>query len=101
MLAHGLESISEGVALLIVLLAAIGLAVAIFHGPPIQSLVLSILALVVGSGLALAAVYAFSRPEPRFNTVDSGSVPVILALACAPCALGCIGLLLWFRRKKH
>ena len=98
MLASGLQALSDDVALLFGFVAMLALAVLVLRSPPRQSLVLSVLVLLVGSALLAVAVHGASQPQPPFNP---DLAPTVFALASAPCVIGGLGLLLWLRRRKN
>lgn len=97
-LAHGFYVINEFIGLMLGIIGVSLLAFFLLRGPAQQSLVLSVLATIIGLPLLYAAYLVAFHTEPqyeKFSKLWMGGV------ACSPFILGCIGLCLWFRRRKH
>jgi hypothetical protein len=98
MFAHGLQVLSNAAAIFLGFAATLVVAVVILRSSAQQLLVLSAVVLVAGAVLVTLAAYAASQPQPPFNP---DFTLAIIALACTPCVVGTVGLLLWVRRRKH
>lgn len=97
-LAHGFNVINEFIGLMLGIIGVSLLAFFLLRCPAQQSLVLSVLATIIGLPMLYAAYLVAFRTEPqyeRYFMLWMGGV------ACSPFILGCIGLCFWFRRRKH
>jgi hypothetical protein len=98
MLAHGFYVIDELLGFLLGFVGICLLAFFVLRGPPRQSLVLSVLALVVGAPLLYVAYLVSFRMEANY---EHFFMLWLGGVACSPFVVGCIGVWLWFHRSKQ
>jgi hypothetical protein len=97
-LAHGFYVIDELFGLLFGFIGMCLLAIFVLRGPRRQSLVLSALALVIGAPLLFVAYMLCFRVQANY---ERSFMLWLGGIACSPFVVGCIGVWLWFHRKKQ
>lgn len=98
MLADGFYVIDAWISILLGLVAVVVLSFLVLRGPVRQSLVLSSFSVAIGVPLLFVAYYISFRMDTVY---EQSYMQWMSGFACAPFVVGCIGLSLRLRRRKH